>query len=201
MFSLYGLDYVPQPLYVDVLTSGSQGCDCIWKESPCRCNSLGWGHTTVGWAPESNTTDVLRKKRKFRHRRTHREKVTWRWRPRSGGCFSKQRNTRDCSKPPRGETWDRFSSITLRRKPPHLHLAPRILASRPVRQYISVVSATQSEVLYYVTSRPLRPLTSAFWNRSPLKANTKCALFVLEPPGLSPESDPRCTVILYWVKV
>ena len=64
---------------------------------------------------------------------------------------TKQGITKITSKPSeaRGEAWNGFSVIALRKNQLCQDLNLRFLASRTVRQYISVVKATQFVVLCY----------------------------------------------------
>ena len=56
-----------------------------------------------------------------------------------------------------GERYEAISLITLRRNQLCQHLDFRLLASRTVRQYTSLVSSTQPVVPYYCSPRKLLP--------------------------------------------
>ena len=61
---------------------------------------------------------------------------------------------------PRREAWKRFFLTVLRRNQPCQHLDFRLLASRTVRQYISVVEASQLVVFCHgSTSKMIQSVT------------------------------------------
>lgn len=65
-YLVYGLHFVSQRKYVEVLTPNISECDCIWKWDHCRYNQMKGG-------PQYNTTGVLVGRGEETHRKTHRK--------------------------------------------------------------------------------------------------------------------------------
>lgn len=127
----------PLKICVDILTPHTSERDLIQKIKFVRdIIGLKWGHEG---RPEPNGTGVLIRGNWETFKQTHfmpceNEGRDW------GAVSSSQGMWKIASKSPAAQlgSWSRFSLRALRRNHPCQHLELRLLASRTVRQYISV---------------------------------------------------------------
>ena len=138
-----------------------------WTGRPGMLQSMGSQRVRHDWASklnwtESGKTTVPIKTRKFRYRCTSREN-TWRFRQRWSDASTSKRMPRIAGEPPeaRREQGTHPSLSTLRRNQSHGHLGPGHIASRTVRQYTPVISAT-----WFVVPQEMNGPPSIFCQRS-----------------------------------
>lgn len=85
--------------YIKVITSSTSERDLTWKVDTCTCNSLRWGYTAVGWAPNPAWLVFFQKGEIWTQTCTLGKRHV-KMKGEIGGCIYKLRNTKIASKPP-----------------------------------------------------------------------------------------------------
>lgn len=98
---------------------------------------MRWYHPELWWALNPMTSVFIREKKR---RRYAEEKVIWRLRKRLGVCTWKPKNAKDWRQLPEAkrEAWNEFSPGAFKRSQPCWDLDLGLLASRTVKEQISV---------------------------------------------------------------
>lgn len=164
LYHLLWSNCVPQNSYIEALASEHNNFG--WEGLYFNVTILGKEVIKLQWGHEgrlqSSMTGVLREKGEFGHRHACRETAMWILEL----CCYEPRNAKDC---PLATKCQRVLRQILHHRPrkepilPHLSLG--LLASRTVKEYVSIVEATPFRVFYYSSASKLTypPLYEDLW--------------------------------------